>query len=252
VLAHRECPQWVVTSTGRLGPWPPAARSLYPPERLGDFATWSAPRSALRKTPATSDPLLSLARLASPLWLCSLPADRLAPPDRAATQTTFTPLRRFLPRLRRLRRVLHQIISLSLRTTPTGTLRSRWEIYLVRMWYRLETGGHGDSHRLNKRLIDHRAQIMSGLKVLAAAFLSAALPFASAVAVMAADDPPRPPKSAVPDGTSTGSASKPMIIQNLDGTFTVQKEPPKDAKGFNGLVIPPQVVVPEVPLPEKK
>jgi hypothetical protein len=91
---------------------------------------------------------------------------------------------------------------------------------------------------------------MSGLKVLAATFLSAALPFASTVAVMAADDPPPPPpKSALPAGTTTGSASKPMIIQNPDGTFTIQKEPPEDAKIFNGLVIPPQVVVPELPRP---
>jgi hypothetical protein len=93
---------------------------------------------------------------------------------------------------------------------------------------------------------------MSGLKVLTATFLSAALPFASAVAVMTAADPPPPPKSAAPDGTSTGSASKPMIVQNPDGTFTVQKEPPKDSKVFNGLVIPPKVVAPTVRIPEKK
>jgi hypothetical protein len=39
-----------------------------------------------------------------------------------------------------------------------------------------------------------------------------------------------------------------MIIHNPDGTFTVQKEPSnrnsKDAKAKEGLVIPPQVVVP--------
>jgi hypothetical protein len=48
----------------------------------------------------------------------------------------------------------------------------------------------------------------------------------------------------------------PMVTPNPDGTFTVQKEPPngnsKDAKAKEGLVIPPQVVVPFVRLPEKK
>jgi hypothetical protein len=117
---------------------------------------------------------------------------------------------------------------------------------------RLETGGHADLPPWGDADALHRAQIMSGLKVLAAIFLSAALPFANAVAVMAADDPPPPPKSAVPAGTSTSSAGKPMIVQNPDGTFTIQKDPPKDAKAFNGLVIPPQVVVPEVRLPGKK
>jgi hypothetical protein len=39
----------------------------------------------------------------------------------------------------------------------------------------------------------------------------------------------------------------PMIVHNPDGTFTVQKEPAKptkDTKAKQGLVIPPQVVVP--------
>ena len=42
----------------------------------------------------------------------------------------------------------------------------------------------------------------------------------------------------------------PMIVQNPDGTFTVQKEPAKpakDTKAKKGLVIPPQVVVPIIP-----
>lgn len=79
-------------------------------------------------------------------------------------------------------------------------------------------------------------------RVLMAAFLSAAVPFASAVAAMAADDPP-PPKPAAPAASSKW-AGKPFIIDNPDGTFTIQKVPkdPQDAK--NGLVIPPQVVVP--------
>lgn len=92
-------------------------------------------------------------------------------------------------------------------------------------------------------------------RVLTAAFLSAAMPFASASAVMAADGPPLP-KSAVPDGASTTSARKPMITHNPDGTFTVQKEPPngnsKDAKAKKGLVIPPQVVTPIFSTPVKK
>jgi hypothetical protein len=57
-------------------------------------------------------------------------------------------------------------------------------------------------------------------------------------------------------GQVTNSASKPMVTQNPDGTFTVQKEPPngnsKDAKGTKGLVIPPQVVVPMFRTPEEK
>jgi hypothetical protein len=50
-----------------------------------------------------------------------------------------------------------------------------------------------------------------------------------------------------------------MIFQNPDGTLTVQKEPPKggarDTKGTKpkeGLVIPPQVVIPIIPAPEKR
>jgi len=45
----------------------------------------------------------------------------------------------------------------------------------------------------------------------------------------------------------------PMIVHNPDGTFTVQKEAPKDAKGdYKGLVIPPQVVVPFFPATKEK
>jgi hypothetical protein len=91
--------------------------------------------------------------------------------------------------------------------------------------------------------------------VLVAALLSAAVPFASAVAVMAADDPP-PPKSAAPAAPSGKAAGKPMIVHNPDGTFTVQKEPPdgpsKDSKVQNGLVISPQIVVPIFSTAEKK
>jgi hypothetical protein len=66
--------------------------------------------------------------------------------------------------------------------------------------------------------------------------------------------PPVPLRSSVPDEASTDSPGKPMVTPNPDGTFTVQKAPPSgnsnDAK--NGLVIPPQVVVPMVRALEKK
>jgi hypothetical protein len=92
---------------------------------------------------------------------------------------------------------------------------------------------------------------MIGLRYLVVPFLSASMLVASAVAVMAADAPP-PPKSAEPAVPSSKSASTPMIVQNHDGTFTVQKAPPKDTQINNGLVIPPQVVVPIFSAVEKK
>jgi hypothetical protein len=93
---------------------------------------------------------------------------------------------------------------------------------------------------------------MSGSKVRAVTFVSATLLLARAVAVMAADDPP-PPQSAGPVAPSSGAAGQPsMITKNPDGTFTVQKVPPTGSKDNNkGLVIPPQVVVPFILLPEK-
>jgi hypothetical protein len=52
-------------------------------------------------------------------------------------------------------------------------------------------------------------------------------------------------------GSSGNSAGDVMITNNPDGTFTIQKTPQKGtcghSKGKNGLVIPPQVVVPLVP-----
>jgi hypothetical protein len=70
------------------------------------------------------------------------------------------------------------------------------------------------------------------------------LPILALAAVMAsAQNPPKPVKA------------PPMIVHNPDGTFTVQKEPPKDgAKGTakKGLVIPPQVVVPIIPARERR
>jgi len=82
------------------------------------------------------------------------------------------------------------------------------------------------------------------------AFLAAC---ASLAVVMGADNP-QATKPAVSDAASTDKP--PMIVHNPDGTFTIQKEPrkagAKDSKAKNGLVIPPQVVVPIIPAPEKR
>jgi hypothetical protein len=46
-----------------------------------------------------------------------------------------------------------------------------------------------------------------------------------------------------------------IIVHNPDGTFTVRKEPaklPNDTKARKGLVIPPQIVAPIIPAPEKR
>ncbi len=83
--------------------------------------------------------------------------------------------------------------------------------------------------------------------VLTAAFLSAAMAFA--VAAMAADDS-QPSKPTTAQAAQANSAGPPLITKNRDGTFTIQKVPPKGSKDNNtGLVIPPQVVVPFVRLP---
>jgi hypothetical protein len=87
--------------------------------------------------------------------------------------------------------------------------------------------------------------------------LSAALAVLTACAflalVMGADDP-QVTKPVASDAAPTDNP--PMIIHNPDGTFTIQKEPrkagAKDSKAKNGLVIPPQVVVPIIPAPEKR
>jgi hypothetical protein len=67
---------------------------------------------------------------------------------------------------------------------------------------------------------------------------------------------PTPPKSAAPAGACSKSASNLMIIDNPDGTFTIQKKPlngtSKDSNAGNGLVIPPQIVTPLVPAVGKK
>ena len=71
---------------------------------------------------------------------------------------------------------------------------------------------------------------------------------ASPAAVMGADDP-QATKAVARDAASADEP--PMIIHNPDGTFTIQKAPPKEAakdpKAKKGLVIPPQVVVPLIP-----
>jgi tetratricopeptide (TPR) repeat protein/CHAT domain-containing protein len=73
-------------------------------------------------------------------------------------------------------------------------------------------------------------------------------------------DLPTPRPASAPEVKPSASTNKPpMIFQNPDGTLTVQKEPPKggarDTKGTKpkeGLVIPPQVVIPIIPAPEKR
>jgi hypothetical protein len=64
---------------------------------------------------------------------------------------------------------------------------------------------------------------------------------------------PAPPAPQTVESDAASTQKPPMIVKNPDGTFTVQKEPPKgeaqDAKAKNGLVIPPQVVVPIMPGP---
>jgi hypothetical protein len=67
-------------------------------------------------------------------------------------------------------------------------------------------------------------------------------------------DNPSATKAVASDAVSPDKP--PMVIQNPDGTITVQKEPPKggakDTEAKKGLVIPPQVVVPITPTPEKR
>lgn len=74
---------------------------------------------------------------------------------------------------------------------------------------------------------------------------------AISVVVMGIDTP----KPADTSGTPASSADNTLlIVHKSDGTFTVQKKPAaaksEDARR-NGLVIPPQVVVPELRATEK-
>jgi hypothetical protein len=76
---------------------------------------------------------------------------------------------------------------------------------------------------------------------------------ASPGAVMGADDA-QATKAVVKDNTLS-TEKQPMIIPNPDGTFTVQKVPPKERArdaAKKGLVIPPQVVVPFMLIRERR
>ena len=81
------------------------------------------------------------------------------------------------------------------------------------------------------------------------AFLAAAPPVArnEAQATVGTSSPDAT-NPGVTEAASTGSVTgSPMIIRNRDGTFTIQKQPPRGTTGpgqENGLTIPPQVVVP--------
>jgi len=71
---------------------------------------------------------------------------------------------------------------------------------------------------------------------------------------MTADLGTKNPLRAQDDAASTNK--RPMVIQDPDGTITVQKESPKEGakntKAKKGLVIPPQVVVPIVTTPRRR
>jgi hypothetical protein len=68
--------------------------------------------------------------------------------------------------------------------------------------------------------------------------------------------PKHPPKQSAKDIVPDDAKKPPMITQNSDGTIMVQKEPSneeaKNAKAKKELAIPPQVVIPIVPAPEKR
>ena len=74
------------------------------------------------------------------------------------------------------------------------------------------------------------------------AVLTACAPLAAAFG--AADSP-------APDAAPSDPASArrpPLIIHNSDGTMTVQMTPPPAQSGVKeGLIIPPQIVVPLIP-----
>jgi hypothetical protein len=89
------------------------------------------------------------------------------------------------------------------------------------------------------------------MKLLLAFFVlmtAQAMSLASPAAAMGADVH-QATKAGAGDAAST--SKPPMVIHNPDGTFTVQKAPPKDGgedtKANRGLIIPPQVVVPIIP-----
>ena len=103
----------------------------------------------------------------------------------------------------------------------------------------------------NPTLTNIRRVVSSSRMKWPSILLSSVLVFLAACASQA----PPAPKPVENDAASSKHPS--MVTQNPDGTFTIQKEPSKkgDAendKGRKGLVIPPQVVVPEVRPPEKQ
>ncbi|MGD0777654.1 MAG: hypothetical protein ABSC05_33100 [Candidatus Solibacter sp.] len=90
----------------------------------------------------------------------------------------------------------------------------------------------------------HPSNLLSPVLAVLAAWTSPA-------AVMGADDP----QTTKPLGEAALPGTPPMIIHNPDGTFTIQKAPPKDGtKGTakKGLVIPAQVVIPIIPARKKQ
>lgn len=89
------------------------------------------------------------------------------------------------------------------------------------------------------------------------AFLVAAPPVArTAQAAVAARDIPNAPKADAKEPLAPAPETEPpLIVRNPDGTFTIQKQPPKgtsDNAQEKGLRIPPQVIVPTVPAPDRK
>jgi hypothetical protein len=72
---------------------------------------------------------------------------------------------------------------------------------------------------------------------------------------MGTDDPPVS-KTKANDNAPAPSSKSPIIVENPDGTFTIQIKPAEgQSNGLqskNGLVIPAQVVVPLVRTHEKK
>jgi hypothetical protein len=74
------------------------------------------------------------------------------------------------------------------------------------------------------------------------AVLTAGTPLAAA---FGAADAPAPKLAA---GDAASASRPPMIVQNPDGTFTAQKTPsPAQPGAKEGMVIPPQIVVPLMP-----
>lgn len=67
---------------------------------------------------------------------------------------------------------------------------------------------------------------------------------ASAGAALASD---QSPASKIAAGDAVAANRPPMIVQNADGTMTIRMAPATAQSGNQGLVIPPQIVVPFTP-----